>query len=684
MSPSIRTMGFFMSEINFCNTKEQLNHLGEVVTGKVGGSPSGADIETSTLSYTGQVRKTLPALEGEYEQSITNKEAEADAVIDTYRLLNKGPYSAGISLDSKFEYITYNGESYFAANPPYTTTATTPDADGNLFVGGYVNESQASSISETVLEQNISTYTNIAYSASGGNSAIENMIAGVPIPAKIGDSCSTGGTNWKVKSSSSIIDTNNTVDLGGGLVAVPENSIYITDCGALFDWNGVSGTDDTDAFDYALSNFTDLKMPPRRTRITRTIRTSTGTSLKGSGVSTSIYLDNVSGPGILTYSGLGEGTTPNQDIGDFCITGACETGIAFAHCTVSSFSNIYCEEPLSLGYTNTNRLEASLYCFDFEYFWGSTFKSLYTNGASSGLADFHVGGVVLASNFTSLYTSNVSPYNMLSTNDTPYSTGSGVGKSRNTFTNLTLQGGRIYGLAWRSGSESTFTECYTEASNGVHISAGTQIKYQGDIGKRSQEVYSDHSLYLGRYSDGLTSSVQTFTISNTRFSGDILSTLPVIIGRGMWSAGSSFRDNHIIGQTIDVHNGVKATSTSSGDLPVSFQSPNGGGTLGSNTAQFVMRTQAFGREFVALNPKSDGTWSANTWTPDLVDIAPRTHATPEEFQDISSDINVFDKAQNRNVFDLTDRRFLFNNGTSASSGWYTEPDGGGVLVYTPS
>ena len=137
MSPSLQTMGFFMSDLNFCNTKEQLNHLGEVVTGKVDGSPTGADIDTSTLPYTGQARRTLPALESEYEQSIANKEAEADAAIDSYRLLNKGPYASGIALESKFEYITYNGESYFAVNPPYTTTATNPDADANLFLGGY-------------------------------------------------------------------------------------------------------------------------------------------------------------------------------------------------------------------------------------------------------------------------------------------------------------------------------------------------------------------------------------------------------------------------------------------------------------------------------------------------------------------------------------------------------------------
>lgn len=149
MSPSLQTMGFFMSEINFCNTKEQLNHLGEVVTGKVDGSPSGADIDTSILPYTGQVRKTLPALESEYEQSITDKEAEADAAIDEYRLTNKGTYTSGIELESKFEYITYNGESYFATNPPYTTTATTPDADGNLFIGGYIGRPVLNDVSSS-------------------------------------------------------------------------------------------------------------------------------------------------------------------------------------------------------------------------------------------------------------------------------------------------------------------------------------------------------------------------------------------------------------------------------------------------------------------------------------------------------------------------------------------------------
>lgn len=51
----------------------------------------------------------------------------------------KGDYGEGILLEDGEDYIKYNGKSYFATNPPYTTTATTPDNDtGNLFVGGYI------------------------------------------------------------------------------------------------------------------------------------------------------------------------------------------------------------------------------------------------------------------------------------------------------------------------------------------------------------------------------------------------------------------------------------------------------------------------------------------------------------------------------------------------------------------
>lgn len=60
-------------------------------------------------------------------------------------------------------------------------------ANGNVAVDyGDVNKS------------NISTYTDLVYKASGGNSAVENMIAGIPKAAGVGDICSTGSTTWKL------------------------------------------------------------------------------------------------------------------------------------------------------------------------------------------------------------------------------------------------------------------------------------------------------------------------------------------------------------------------------------------------------------------------------------------------------------------------------------------------------
>lgn len=53
------------------------------------------------------------------------------------------------------------------------------------------------------LERAIAEYTNIVYKESGGNSAVDNMIAGVPIVAEVGDVCSTGGTVWIRESDSS-------------------------------------------------------------------------------------------------------------------------------------------------------------------------------------------------------------------------------------------------------------------------------------------------------------------------------------------------------------------------------------------------------------------------------------------------------------------------------------------------
>lgn len=93
-------------EINFCETKEQLKHLGEVVTGKTDGSPTGADIDTSTLAYTGQERGTLPSLL---------------AKIGWY---SAGEWSSDPLISNDNQYVVYNGDRYVPLSTPYQVNST--------------------------------------------------------------------------------------------------------------------------------------------------------------------------------------------------------------------------------------------------------------------------------------------------------------------------------------------------------------------------------------------------------------------------------------------------------------------------------------------------------------------------------------------------------------------------------
>lgn len=178
MSPSILTMGFFMSEINFCNTKEQLNHLGEVVTGKTNGSPSGADIDTSTLPYTGQVRKTLPALEQEY----------LDAIQGTGGI-PIGAWTSGITTFNAYnEYAVYNGIPYkprTTATLPYVAQGSDPTAspdDTNVQPYQEITEAQVVALVESTIPVELPKYTDINYSS------VADLSSGIPMYADPGSS----------------------------------------------------------------------------------------------------------------------------------------------------------------------------------------------------------------------------------------------------------------------------------------------------------------------------------------------------------------------------------------------------------------------------------------------------------------------------------------------------------------
>ncbi|WP_417764663.1 hypothetical protein [Shewanella chilikensis] len=99
-------------QVNFCETKEQLKHLAEVVTGKADGSPTGADINTSTLAYAGLVRDTLPEL------------------LSKLGWYSVGDWSSDPLISNVNEYVLYNGIRYVPLSIPYQVNSTAnPDPE---------------------------------------------------------------------------------------------------------------------------------------------------------------------------------------------------------------------------------------------------------------------------------------------------------------------------------------------------------------------------------------------------------------------------------------------------------------------------------------------------------------------------------------------------------------------------
>lgn len=111
-------MGFiFMAyQVNFCETKEQLKHLAEVVTGKADGSPTGADIDTSTLAYAGLVRDTLPEL------------------LSKLGWYSVGEWSTDPLISNDNQYVLYNGIRYVPLSTPYQVDSTA-NPDPEVLVG---------------------------------------------------------------------------------------------------------------------------------------------------------------------------------------------------------------------------------------------------------------------------------------------------------------------------------------------------------------------------------------------------------------------------------------------------------------------------------------------------------------------------------------------------------------------
>lgn len=148
-------------------------------------------------------------------QEVGNYELKSGLWSQSETRISKGEYTSGITLESKFEYITYNDKPYFATNPPYTTTATMPDADSNLIVGNYLSESD------------ITALTDVVYKPSVSNSPVDNMIAEMPISLILGDKASCiYGTEF--------IKVSNSIPQNESNFMVTKSEIFLEDFGVIY------------------------------------------------------------------------------------------------------------------------------------------------------------------------------------------------------------------------------------------------------------------------------------------------------------------------------------------------------------------------------------------------------------------------------------------------------------------
>ncbi len=129
--------------------------------------------------------------------------------------INGGVWASGVTFTAYNQYMAFNGVSYkpsFSTPLPYETQGSDPtlNPDSN-FVEPF------SEINST----NISDYTDIVYKDSGGNSAVENMIAGIPSEASESSKLTTtqGGYSLEWSVSSSAQSGRYSIQLDSGLYA---------------------------------------------------------------------------------------------------------------------------------------------------------------------------------------------------------------------------------------------------------------------------------------------------------------------------------------------------------------------------------------------------------------------------------------------------------------------------------
>lgn len=417
-----------------------------------------------------------------------------------YSVLSEN-YSAGIEVTTRNQIIFSAGEwwAISGATPlPYTTT------------GAGMPESGAfQSVGDAKLRGDLSQSSGITL-VGGASIKFNNIQSMRDAPwLKVGDVVETYGYRNIFDRGGNvflIVESNTGTDDGGeyinltasGLQAkgsFPGGKFMAEQWGAYAD--GVN--DDTAPINACLLSKNALDLQAADYLVSETIKTKKRTRIQGSGSDSNIIGDNISGPIILTYPGTGTPAAPNQSIGHFNVSGSATVGIAFAHCTLAVVDRVTCE-----GLSAVN-------AFVFEYFWGSSFSNLSTNGAVFSGVPFKLNRVVLDSEFNLLYTSNLSDSLLaLDSSVTEFSTGDGVGEGRIVFNTPTLQGARKHAITINGYSSVKFNNAYTE--NNVHImdiKKGTDISFS-DCNLSGITAASEYDIWVDSTGSGGTISGVSF------------------------------------------------------------------------------------------------------------------------------------------------------------------------------
>ena len=190
-------------------------HLGRVVNSK---DASGAPISEST-NRTGGVNKTLDALEGEYQADIDTLEARTDtAITDAEADFATQRDQFDATFQAQFQYgkigniSDYVGQQLQEADK--LNSYQYPD-DSDEWYGPIQSQAfpitipadptapgSGWALTNALTSDSLGQFTDIVYKASGGKSAVENMLLGVPVISQVGFVTCTGETKWIMKTKS--------------------------------------------------------------------------------------------------------------------------------------------------------------------------------------------------------------------------------------------------------------------------------------------------------------------------------------------------------------------------------------------------------------------------------------------------------------------------------------------------